>query len=34
LAARVLAREHNFLVETLGRILAGELVLPALTRRG
>jgi phosphoribosylglycinamide formyltransferase-1 len=28
LAARVLAREHAFLVETLERILAGELVLP------
>ena len=28
LAARVLAREHGFLVETLERILAGELVLP------
>ncbi|MGH8565743.1 MAG: phosphoribosylglycinamide formyltransferase [Gammaproteobacteria bacterium] len=28
LAARVLAREHGFLVETLERILAGELPLP------
>ncbi|MGH8479559.1 MAG: phosphoribosylglycinamide formyltransferase [Gammaproteobacteria bacterium] len=28
LAARVLAREHGFLVETLERILAGELALP------
>ena len=28
LAARVLAREHAFLVETLERILAGELALP------
>ncbi|MBN2386200.1 MAG: phosphoribosylglycinamide formyltransferase [Anaerolineales bacterium] len=28
LAARVLAREHTFLVETLARIVRGEIVLP------
>jgi phosphoribosylglycinamide formyltransferase 1 len=30
LAARVLVREHTFLVETLKRIIAGEIVLPFL----
>jgi folate-dependent phosphoribosylglycinamide formyltransferase PurN len=28
LAARVLVREHTFLVETLKRIIDGEIVLP------
>jgi phosphoribosylglycinamide formyltransferase 1 len=31
LAARVLAHEHQFLVETLGQIIAKELILPRLT---